>query len=258
MHAGIPSGTCTSTTGRCTWHLGIATENPCGNSIVDAGENCDDGNRLSGDDCSPICQLYATYTPSLTATATYTLTPEPTKTMTPTPSDTPTPSVTSTPTMTPTRTPVRDSLVLRRALLRAATSAVQHNAAIEIKAVVNLTGATDALLADVDAGGLRVTLAGAGGVEQLLSWRAEDCVIRGTQLACRSRAQSAVLRPTRGGGASYELTIRASRLTFAPPLAVEPISVALSTATVDRTDTIGDAVPCLLRGGRAQILLCVE
>ncbi len=30
---------------------------PCGNGVLDPGEECDDGNRRSGDGCSPYCQL---------------------------------------------------------------------------------------------------------------------------------------------------------------------------------------------------------
>ena len=34
----------------------------CGNSVVDTGEDCDDGNKDSGDGCSSLCQIEAGYT----------------------------------------------------------------------------------------------------------------------------------------------------------------------------------------------------
>jgi cysteine-rich repeat protein len=33
----------------------------CGNGIVDPGETCDDGNRLSGDGCNPLCQIECSF-----------------------------------------------------------------------------------------------------------------------------------------------------------------------------------------------------
>ncbi|MFN2426341.1 MAG: lysyl oxidase family protein [Candidatus Binatia bacterium] len=39
------------------WSLEICT--PCGNGVVDPGENCDDGNPDAGDCCSPDCQIVA-------------------------------------------------------------------------------------------------------------------------------------------------------------------------------------------------------
>jgi len=33
----------------------LYTDGPCGNGVVEAGEECDDGNRLTGDTCTPLC-----------------------------------------------------------------------------------------------------------------------------------------------------------------------------------------------------------
>ena len=55
--------------GRCTWLLGLAlvlgfafawspdtlAQSVCGNSVIDPGEECDDGNSVSGDGCSAAC-----------------------------------------------------------------------------------------------------------------------------------------------------------------------------------------------------------
>jgi cysteine-rich repeat protein len=94
----------------------------CGDTVIDAGEQCDDGNTLSGDSCSATCQLETTPTPTATATPTATptvsatptatvtatatavetVTPTPTETITPTPSATATATSAATPTATPT------------------------------------------------------------------------------------------------------------------------------------------------------------
>src|SRR6185503_3674453 len=39
----------------CTASTGDDVAGLCGDSIVDPGEQCDDGNRLGGDGCSSIC-----------------------------------------------------------------------------------------------------------------------------------------------------------------------------------------------------------
>ena len=44
---GLPAG----------WDVCIKHGPPCGNGQPDAGEACDDGNRLAGDGCSPSCQV---------------------------------------------------------------------------------------------------------------------------------------------------------------------------------------------------------
>jgi cysteine-rich repeat protein len=38
----------------------ILPEKPCGNGVVDFGEQCDDGNNRSGDGCSSLCQVECT------------------------------------------------------------------------------------------------------------------------------------------------------------------------------------------------------
>jgi len=43
--------------------LGTAAETECGNGIIDAGENCDDGGTLDGDCCSSSCQLESAGSP---------------------------------------------------------------------------------------------------------------------------------------------------------------------------------------------------
>ena len=35
----------------------IPPPSPCGNGIIDPGEECDDGNKISGDGCSRLCQI---------------------------------------------------------------------------------------------------------------------------------------------------------------------------------------------------------
>ncbi|MBI4518975.1 MAG: right-handed parallel beta-helix repeat-containing protein [Deltaproteobacteria bacterium] len=55
-------------------------EQECGNTSIEPGEACDDGNTVGGDGCSAACQLEATPTPTLTPTATPTHTPTPTPT----------------------------------------------------------------------------------------------------------------------------------------------------------------------------------
>lgn len=81
----------------------------CGNGVVEAGEQCDDGNSLTGDGCDGSCQRPTptpTATPTDTATPTITPTPTqtPTVTATPTETDTPTPTPTATATLTPSET----------------------------------------------------------------------------------------------------------------------------------------------------------
>jgi len=34
-----------------------ACANPCGNGSLDPGEQCDDGNKVGGDGCTPLCQI---------------------------------------------------------------------------------------------------------------------------------------------------------------------------------------------------------
>lgn len=102
------------------------TATPCGNGVINPGEDCDDGNAADGDGCEADCAhpstatVTATFTdtstptpsvtptPSATATATSTdtstLTPTVTDTVTPTATDSPTPTATSTETTTSTAT----------------------------------------------------------------------------------------------------------------------------------------------------------
>ena len=87
----------------------------CGDSIVDPGrgEDCDDGNILDGDGCSPSCLRQPTWTPTptrtvtptRTATRTRTPTRSPTATRTATPTTSATPTISPTVTLTATRTP---------------------------------------------------------------------------------------------------------------------------------------------------------
>ena len=84
----------------------------CGNGHVEPPEQCDDGNRISGDGCSADCRFESSPTSTSTPTVTNTATPNgptgtPTNTAPPTqtPSVTTTPSITSTPTITPTFPP---------------------------------------------------------------------------------------------------------------------------------------------------------
>jgi cysteine-rich repeat protein len=51
---GFGSGTL-SCTPACT--LNTNNCSLCGNGVIDAGENCDDNNTMSGDGCSPTCQI---------------------------------------------------------------------------------------------------------------------------------------------------------------------------------------------------------
>jgi cysteine-rich repeat protein len=45
------------------WNLTIHVTHchPCGNSLPDAGEACDDGNNTSGDGCSATCTIESGY-----------------------------------------------------------------------------------------------------------------------------------------------------------------------------------------------------
>lgn len=79
----------------------------CGNGVRDASyEQCDDGNRLSGDGCDSSCRIEP---PSPTPTPTPTPLP-PSPTTSPTATETPTllPTATATPTPTATATPTND------------------------------------------------------------------------------------------------------------------------------------------------------
>jgi cysteine-rich repeat protein len=50
-------GRCTGSAGCCTTAADCpAGEGCCGNGVVESGEQCDDGNLVSGDTCSPQCQ----------------------------------------------------------------------------------------------------------------------------------------------------------------------------------------------------------
>jgi len=75
----------------------------CGNDIIEAHEDCDDGNRANGDGCNQGCRIEPT--PTVTPTATVTPTVTDTPTLTPTPTVTPTATRTDTSTSTPTATP---------------------------------------------------------------------------------------------------------------------------------------------------------
>jgi cysteine-rich repeat protein len=81
------------------------TDNPCGNGVLNPGEECDDGNLLNGDECDSSCHVLPTATPSVTWTLTRTATP--TRTATASPTDTYTATATSTGTSTRTETPTR-------------------------------------------------------------------------------------------------------------------------------------------------------
>ena len=253
---------------------GIATSNPCGNLVVDVGESCDDGNRLSDDGCSPVCRLYPTATATFTTSATPTQTPTPsntpsatptatvtsTSTSTPLPTASPsmTPSLTLTPTNTATRTPAPGSLVLTRVVLRASTSTTRNNGLVEVKGAVDGGDAVDDFIDDVDAGGLTVQVDGGANAPQLLAWTGAECAFRASALLCRGERQSASIRPSRGVPDSYQVKIRGTNRSFDPPLEAEPVTVILSTAPVDRIDAIGDVVPCAVRGGLSQKLVCLE
>lgn len=54
----------------------------CGNGIVNAGEECDDGNLIDGDGCQSDCTLAPAYTPTPTPSPTVTISPTATPTIT--------------------------------------------------------------------------------------------------------------------------------------------------------------------------------
>ncbi|MFC1599863.1 DUF4215 domain-containing protein [Patescibacteria group bacterium] len=45
----------------CTFDTGSCVLNSCGNSLIDNGETCDDGNNMSSDGCSNVCQTEPGY-----------------------------------------------------------------------------------------------------------------------------------------------------------------------------------------------------
>jgi cysteine-rich repeat protein len=56
----LASALCALTTASCILDFGKFEEGaggPCGNGVLEAGEQCDDGNRRNGDSCSSTCQV---------------------------------------------------------------------------------------------------------------------------------------------------------------------------------------------------------
>ncbi len=57
IHFGLSGGGTTTSGSFLIDNLTIGAQAPCGNSVLDTGEQCDDGNFTEGDGCSSTCQI---------------------------------------------------------------------------------------------------------------------------------------------------------------------------------------------------------
>ncbi|MGH7291241.1 MAG: hypothetical protein ACREJT_08530, partial [Myxococcota bacterium] len=196
-------------------------------------------------------------------------------TMTPTPTRTfPPPTRTGTHTRTPSSTPpntatatvpsAQGSLILRRASLRANTGdePAAEGGRISLAGVVNTNPPFASLIDDITAGGVRLSVQTAGGVDVLVVWEAAECwerpSARGPTITCEGRAgdprRRLRLRPLAIPNL-FRLTIQVRGLGFAPPLSADPVRATLTTASLIRPGEIGD---CRVLGRRQHVQRCRE
>lgn len=164
-------------------------------------------------------------------------------------------SVAAVPTATPTPIPVQASLILEKVRLKADTAdrPGRDNGTIAVVGVVNANDPFANFVEDIGASGLSVRVSGAGGVDEVLPWSAAECEVRAAAGGPRIRCSTADaagkrkidLRTTRVPNL-FRAKLAAKRLGFPPPLTAGTVAVVLTTATFERSDTIGG---CKLSGG---------
>jgi cysteine-rich repeat protein len=69
-YGGVPSGGILGQSGGAGGTVTTGKVSKCGDGVIDPGEQCDDGNMVSGDGCSALCQVEARATGGATVTST--------------------------------------------------------------------------------------------------------------------------------------------------------------------------------------------
>jgi cysteine-rich repeat protein len=193
-------------------------------------------------------------TPTLTRTVTRTRTATRTRTRTRTPTQTP----------TPTRPVGPGTLILDRVRARGNTSSRpdRRNGTLKVDATINDNAPFGGFFGDVEAGGVSIAVAGAGGVDVILTWSPADCTTRqtsrGPRVTCKVKDEQGVRKVTFRPLATpnlFDVKLRARALQVPVPLAESPILVLVSSASFDRSDTIGD---CRVFGRQDHQVSCRE
>jgi CSLREA domain-containing protein len=137
----------------------------------------------------------------------------------------------------------------------------RSNGTIRINGVVDAEATFGPFLDDVLANGLTVKVNNGAGVNETLSWPAGLCseTFAGGRhrLTCRARQGASVVMqatfiPFRTT-AMYKAKIMAKQRTFAAPLTNNPVTVIMSTSTIDRRE---DSPSCTVSGRKQQKVTC--
>jgi hypothetical protein len=160
------------------------------------------------------------------------------------------------------------TLILKRVRLRAgnAMHPDAHKGKIHIRATVNVNAPYSGLVDDLLASGVTMHVTGAGGVDETAAWPGGGCSAHTTRLGPRltcqlasggGQVQKALFVPSRLPNV-FDLKVSLLQRVFVAPLTADPVTVTLSTATLSRSDRIGETGTCHVRGARAQACNCKE
>ena len=151
---------------------------------------------------------------------------------------------------------------VQRVRLKANTGTVgRENGTIAVRGALDARPPFDGLGAALGAGGGTIRIIGAGGVNEVLSFSASECALTtnalGVKALCtvkvgRTIVRRASFRPARTANV-YDVTVSASRRTFAPPLTSAAVDVIVSAGGIDRRD---DASTCAVSGTLRQRASC--
>jgi hypothetical protein len=152
---------------------------------------------------------------------------------------------------------------VRQVRLRANRSTIsgRENGTILVRGTLDANAPFGGFADALDAGGANIRVSGAGSVSESFSFGGAECAqaptVFGPRVLCAGKAgtvtvRRASFRPTRTPNV-YDVTLSASRRTFAGPLTSAAVDVIITIGGVDRRD---DAQRCTVSGRSQQMASC--